>query len=614
MSIEFNEPREAPTLVLLPDRHRQLAPFFALCLIALIPLLPAMLAGYFPRTHEEFRYQELTVLFADGIRHGNPYPRWLPSVSGGMGYPTFLFYQPVFFYVAAFCLALPGVTATTATYYAAYLFFLSGAGGIYAATRETVGRATALAIATLFVITPFAFSEMNLRGDMSELCAMMLAPWPLVCLMRAERALQAGVFRTKWFVAAALAVALLVGAHPMFALIDMPMLVLLIIGRWPSMPRAMRRSWLLATVAIFIAAIALSSPYWFVVAQNRPYVHIERALTTSIPPEQELVSFRELVSNAWMFGASQARALGRGVAMSFQLGLPHLIFALAGAWLGRRRPWMVGLAVAYVVLVLTMTPLATPLWAWSKSPLRVLQFPWRLLSVLAVPQVVLAAAAVASIRSPARRTIIAWACVIVAAAWYHQMFVASTVEFRFGPNRDRLATISWADADAMVAQDIFGLAGFNKNYANANEFDPIWFNEKPEPRGTRPMIDLPGAHVRYASDHSSAHIHAFTSLDTPSLVTVQQFYFPGWRVDVNGATVPDTSLRGNVTDDGRLRIALPAGKSEVVAYYDGPQHWVTRTVLALLALVASRGLLLMARQNASTTTAALPLPGTVPDL
>ena len=35
------------------------------------------------------------------VRAGDPYPRWLPGSFGGLGSPTFYFYPPLSFWVAA---------------------------------------------------------------------------------------------------------------------------------------------------------------------------------------------------------------------------------------------------------------------------------------------------------------------------------------------------------------------------------------------------------------------------------------------------------------------------------------------------------------------------------
>jgi hypothetical protein len=56
-----------------------------------------------PNSQSGLRYAYLLDHFCDAFRHGMVYPRWLPNAFGGYGYPTFVYYQPGFFF---WCLPL----------------------------------------------------------------------------------------------------------------------------------------------------------------------------------------------------------------------------------------------------------------------------------------------------------------------------------------------------------------------------------------------------------------------------------------------------------------------------------------------------------------------------
>src|SRR5262249_10260177 len=83
---------------------------------------------------------------------------------------------------------------------------------------------------------------------------------------------------------------------------------------------------------------------------------------------------------------SDADALSRRLGFSLELGPIHLLLAVVGAWCGRRRPFVVVAFVIYVALLLLMTPASAVLW--SRDPLYQIQFPWRLLAVSAVFQLI----------------------------------------------------------------------------------------------------------------------------------------------------------------------------------------------------------------------------------
>ncbi|MDH5638203.1 MAG: hypothetical protein OEZ04_06900 [Nitrospinota bacterium] len=50
---------------------------------------------------DPMRYLILTDRFQEAILSGNMYPRWLPDLFFGYGYPTFLFYPPGYFYFSS---------------------------------------------------------------------------------------------------------------------------------------------------------------------------------------------------------------------------------------------------------------------------------------------------------------------------------------------------------------------------------------------------------------------------------------------------------------------------------------------------------------------------------
>lgn len=54
-----------------------------------------------PNSVEQHRYLVLQELFNDSMSHGVLFPRWLPDLFSGYGYPTFIFYPPGYFYFSA---------------------------------------------------------------------------------------------------------------------------------------------------------------------------------------------------------------------------------------------------------------------------------------------------------------------------------------------------------------------------------------------------------------------------------------------------------------------------------------------------------------------------------
>lgn len=559
----------------------------AVLLVGLVPMLPALLAGRMPNTHEAGRYDVLTLLFRETVAQGYAYPRWLPDLAGGFGYPTFLFYQPLFFYVSSLCSLLPGLPLAAAPFVAAGLYSLAGAAGAYAVARPIVrSRPAAVACAALFVLTPYLFVNLYVRGDNSEAAAMLLGPCPIALLMAIERRRHAGRPVIALAAAAAIVIALILTTHPAYALVYVPMLALIAATRaFAFHGNAARLRWLATLAATMAAAAALASPHWSSVFQHARYVHLDRALVAQYRPEVNLFPISRLLTNRWGHNWVDAPTTPTSAPISVQLGVPLVLLAIAGAWLARRRPWVAPMAIACALLILAMTPLSAPFWASAANPFRRIQFPWRLLAVLAAFQLPLICRALAA-APPRHRATLGWAAVAVTLVWLHPMFRIAPPGTTDAPGGAGRGDLSWHDASEFFRRTRDGLRWSGYAFAAAREFDPIWARLTPAPRGDLPIIATgPESTVRPLPGDSAHRIRAEIVSPAASAFVIRQFYFPGWRVAVNGVDVPDQTLRADVTEEGLMAVALPAGTSQISASFEGPPHWLPRSLLAAAIVV-----------------------------
>jgi len=79
--------------------------------------------------------------------------------------------------------------------------------------------------------------------------------------------------------------------------------------------------------------------------------------------------------------------------------------------------------------------------------------------------------------------------------------------------------------------------------------------------------------------------------DRGTLLQINQFYFPGWQVTVDGQIVPDETLRQHLAPNGLMRVPIRVsreGSSQrlfVRAYYSGPLGETRGFFAALLGVV-----------------------------
>jgi len=154
--------------------------FFLICLY---PVLPSWFDQQVPDTHELYRYMILADWFYHAITSGICYPRWIPDMNGGFGYPVFVFYQPAYFFINSL-IAYWVEPFFLRQLYTLSLIALIGGFGVYRLARCYVKPFHAIWVVALFQIAPYVHINLYLRGDLSEWMVLELAPWPIYFLIR----------------------------------------------------------------------------------------------------------------------------------------------------------------------------------------------------------------------------------------------------------------------------------------------------------------------------------------------------------------------------------------------------------------------------------------------
>lgn len=182
-------------------------------LVALAVGLP-LLAFESGTTHSAFLNQTWITQFSHELSLGNSYPRYLFESNYGMGSPTFYYYPPFAYYVAAL---VSLVTSTTTAIGLSSLVTLSASGlAMYVWLRYK--DAPALLGACLYVAAPYHLAEFYIRGALAEGAAYI---WiPLI-------ALGIDAIKTRWGAALlATSYALLIVTHLPTALLTSLFLIL----------------------------------------------------------------------------------------------------------------------------------------------------------------------------------------------------------------------------------------------------------------------------------------------------------------------------------------------------------------------------------------------------
>lgn len=565
----------------LRKKHISFLVFLALLAVAFVPILPLLQVvqgGEWPVTHEYNRYFLIMEEFRVTFNQGFIYPRWLSNLYGGYGYPTFVFYQPGFFFLNlpfSYLLNDPILTFTVSLYSIVFL----GAAGIYLLCRELSNRAMGLLCTLLYLLTPYLYLNLYARGDLSELMAMLFCPWPLYFLVLLKRKLEAEEITGGAMLGLACSLAAVIYAHPATAL-----LFCISFGAFCFF---LSLESLRVSKPLFVRALAgcslglvLSSPYWLPVFQLEPYVNLQAATEDYYQASRHVVYPHQLVSRDWEFGESVPDSPDD--TMSFQLGACHLALALFGAAIGwkKRRFFRIVFGL-YAGLILLMTPPAAPIWE-SISTLKKVQFPWRTLSVSATYQTLLLTGAYPLFRRW-NKTVVVGICLVVVLLtlfWHTDQFKTHPAAFPASEHMTQYRTEKFKLREA---------------FTGVNEFLPITAMKAMPPRSD-PELGPPLLNIlekktaksigKHFPDSTRFHLHAEIINSEEIGVLINQIYFKGWKVFVDGKVIPSAVLERGLTQDGRMLIHLSEeGSHTIRAFYDGPPGALFRTLMIGVSLV-----------------------------
>jgi len=527
------------------------------------------------------------------LRNGYFYPRWMPDMAQGYGFPLLNYYAPLSIYLAQ-GFHLLGLGFTTALLAAFSASLALGALGAFFWAREAFGEAGGIVAAVAYTYAPYTLYDAIWRGNLAESLALGVLPW---AFWRLRRLALDGDSRN--MAPAALAFALLVLSHNVTALIASPLLAGYALLLWLTSkcpPKTLGR--LAGALAL---GLALSAFFWLPAFFERAFVQTEKMITTShFDYRHNFLEPGELLSPPV---TADVTLMNPPVPRS--LGWPTLLLAALGAagnwmagkwagWKARSVPpsppssslrWET-LATLLCLLLCAFLTLSTSRILWEKVPLLpYVGFPWRFLGPAGLMAAWLAGAAA--------RWAERWAPGVGLA-------VLAIVVF----------SLTWLYPRHMEAMNNLtpaGLIAFEKKSGalgttSVGEYLPIWVKELPQPKGLEAQYQAGGAIQRLATESlpEGATIISETwqlvggdvTVNSPHdwTATLQLFYFPGWRVWLNGVEARTTPT----SPHGLIQFAVPAGETHVKVRF-GPMPWrlagtalSSAGLLSLAALFARR--------------------------
>jgi hypothetical protein len=546
----------------------------------LLPALQPLLGGEFTCGFDNGFHLWRAVQLEELLRQGILFSRWAPDMAHGYGYPLYNFSAPASAYAAAL-LHLVGLSWGWALNLTFVVGWFLSAGTIYLFVADLFDPPAGVVAAVLYAYVPFHAYDVFYRGGLSQASAWFWPPLILWALRRAGR--------RSGFAVAALGVAGLVLTHNAFALLFAPLLVafLLVVARQQGRYVAL---WGGLALALGLGASAF---FWAPALFDLRFVHSERLsgawvfqYASNFLPLDHLFALPR-VADPSLLNEWPARGLGLIPALVALLGLVGLRERTS------RLP--VGFFAAILVLLLFLVlPVSRPVWD-VLTPLQRVQFPWRLVGPAALCAAVLAGAGVHQLpsilprlRRPDRlaggRSVgsvgvslgLVLLLLVPHLGWFYPRHCPV-------PQPTSLAgMLAWERASDTVGTTASG------------EFLPRWVERMPAgteladqiaaggPVERLDLLTLPEGATILAADYHS--LGAELTLDTPVdfQARYQAFYFPGWRVTVDGEPVPVEA-----TDpEGLVAFLVPAGRHTIVIRFGETPLRLAADIVSVFCLLA----------------------------
>ena len=343
------------------------------------------------------------------------FPRWIPDLYRGYGYPVFNFYSPMV-YLVGHLLTITGVSVWNAFRVIGLGSMASGAIGTYyfvrVSCRRQNGTSTpfaAVVASLMYVLAPYPFViNIYLRGNLPEALSLGLVPWFLLAIDQCFIAARRATIRT--VLIAAVTGATIVLTHQLSGLLALGAAIVWIVGRVAASPSSARLGFARVALGGLVSGGLLASTGIPSILEL-PAVHYENATMPIAQLLEKLVDIsggtpRPIILHgpavpvlpgavdwAWMYrypwGIAPTFAPMKPASTHMVIAVTTLVsltgIGIAGPLRRRRNDEsavVVALPVLGPALLLTVTWFCTTTWSdalWVNLPtLRLVQFPWRL--------------------------------------------------------------------------------------------------------------------------------------------------------------------------------------------------------------------------------------------
>lgn len=523
---------------------------------------PLLAPGYFLNAHDARHTLFFLVEFDQAIKDGAWYPRWAIDQAVGYGYPLFIFYAPLAYFIAE-VFHLAGLSITWSVKLTFLLGFWLGAIGMYFLGCRLWGRRAGLISSLLFTYAPYHLVDVYVRCALAEFLAFSLMPLSFLAfhyLLDNPR--------PKAIAAASFSLGAVILTHQITALIFVPMLIAFVLYKGSE------RKNFRALVFSFLAgllSLGLSAAYWIPALAERGFILQEQWMMAKYNFREQFVYPFQLFDPQWGYGYAVA---GPEDGMPLQVGILLLgsgVGALILGWnvrekRGRMAFWA---SWAFISLFLTL-PASAPVW--EKAPLLPLvQFPWRFLALA-----ILSLSLLGGILGEwlGERELL-FALLILVSSFEYTLPQHTLVH----PRAEKPVAVIDFELDY---PDMRGMTAWTREFPKDSPLIEQYLKGEP----LRKAEILKGKGTVTTIRHGGRSEEVEVRAETDVTLLFYTYYYPGWRAYVDGKPVP-------IRPEGKyglIALEVPKGQHRVLLRFEDTPLRFWSQILSLASLLVATAL------------------------
>jgi len=478
--------------------------------------------------------QAMRVLQLDKCISDFQFPcRWVPDMGYGYGYPQFIYYSPLPYYVME-VFHLSGLQFIDSVKAGIVLGFVLSGIFMFLLGRSLWGNLGGLISSVFYIYAPYHASDIYTRGAMGEFWALVFLPlifWAVLEYVRQEK--------IKYLIFLVLSIGCLLITHNITSVAFIPISALWAIYLIFYYKKTYLWKGLLLSS---VWGVGIAGFFLLPVIFEKKFAHTETMIIGYFNYLAHFVSIKQLfTSSHWGFGSSE---LGQYDDLSFSIGIFHWLFALATlivSFILRKKEKIFPLILFLFGIGIFgsfMTHQRSS-FIWNSLPiLAYFQFPWRFLTIIVFSTSIIAGYLIFLIKSVSLKIFISITLVLLVLLFNVSFFRPR--EWYNISDKDKFSGQSW---EKQLTISIF-------------DYLPIYAKFPPDKEAPRePVVSDGKAEFLYYNKGSNWQEGRIKVLTDKANIVIPLYYFPGFKVWVDGE---NTAIE-KIGDLGLIGISVEKG-------------------------------------------------------